>query len=35
MLRGRLEDAGYHTDEYRMARGIMIRVTGSKLLADG
>jgi hypothetical protein len=30
MLRGRLEDDGYHTDEYRMTRGVMIHVTGSK-----
>jgi len=30
MLRGRLEDGRYHTDEYRLARGIMIHVTGSK-----
>ena len=35
MLRGRLEDDGYHTEEYRLARGIMIHVTGSKLLGDG
>ena len=30
ILRGRLEDNGYHTEEYRMARGVMIQVTGSK-----
>ena len=30
MLRGRLEDDGYWTEEYRMARGIMIHVTGSR-----
>ena len=30
MLRGRLEDNGYHTSEYRMVRGVMIHVTGSK-----
>ena len=30
VLRGRLEDGGYWTEEYRMARGVMIQVTGSK-----
>jgi hypothetical protein len=30
ILRGRLEDNGYHTEEYRLARGVMIQVTGSK-----
>jgi hypothetical protein len=25
-----LEDNGYHTEEYRIARGIMIQITGSK-----
>jgi hypothetical protein len=30
VLRGRLEDDGYHTEEYRLARGIMIHVTGAK-----
>ena len=31
ILRGRLEDDGYHTAEYRMARGIMVRLSGSEL----
>ena len=30
ILRGRLEDDGYWTEEYRLARGIMIRLTGSR-----
>ena len=30
ILRGRLEDDGYNTAEYRMARGIMIRLSGSE-----
>ena len=30
ILRGRLEDDGYHTEEYRLARGVMIQLTGSK-----
>jgi hypothetical protein len=30
VLRGRLDDAGYWTGEYRLARGIMIRLAGSK-----
>jgi hypothetical protein len=30
ILRGRLEDNGYHTEEYRLARGVMIQLTGSK-----
>ena len=36
ILRGRLEDDGYHTEEYRMARGVMIRVSGSRpaMIAD-
>lgn len=31
ILRGRLEDDGYHTGEYRTTRGVMIRLSGSKL----
>jgi len=31
ILCGRLEDDGYHTGEYRTARGVMIRLSGSKL----
>ena len=31
ILRGRLEDVGYHTEEYRTARGVMIRLTGARL----
>ena len=30
ILRGRLEDDGYHTEEYRMISHIMIHVTGSR-----
>ena len=30
ILRGRLEDDGYHTEEYRMLRGVMIQLTGGK-----
>ena len=30
ILRGRLEDDGYWTGEYRLTRGVMIHVTGSK-----
>ena len=30
VLRGGLEDDGYWTEEYRMARGVMIRISGSK-----
>ena len=30
-LRGRLEDDGYRTGEYRTARGVMIRLSGAKL----
>ena len=29
-LRGRLEDDGYHTEEHRLARGVMIQLTGSR-----
>jgi hypothetical protein len=29
-MRGRLEDNGYHTEEYRLARGVMIQITGSR-----
>ena len=31
ILRGRLEDDGYRTEEYRMARGVMIHLSGAKL----
>ena len=31
ILRGRLEDDGYHTGEYRTARGVMIRLSGARL----
>jgi len=31
ILRGRLEDDGYHTGEYRTAPGVMIRLSGAKL----
>jgi hypothetical protein len=27
VLRSRLEDNGYHTEEYRLPRGVMIQVT--------
>ena len=30
ILRGRLEDDGYRTGEYRTARGVMIHLTGSR-----
>lgn len=30
VLRGRLEDDGYWTEEWRLARGIMIRLAGSR-----
>ena len=30
ILRGRLEDDGYHTAEYRTARGVMIQLTCSR-----
>jgi hypothetical protein len=31
ILRGRLEDDGYWTGEYRTARGVMIRLSGARL----
>ena len=31
ILRGRLEDVGYRTEEYRTARGVMIRLSGARL----
>ena len=31
ILRGRLEDDGYRTGEYRTARGVMIRLSGARL----
>ena len=34
ILRGRMEDDGYHTEEYRLARGIMIQLTGSRRPAE-
>jgi hypothetical protein len=30
ILRGRLEDHGCWTEEYRMARGVVIHLTGSR-----
>ena len=30
ILRGRLENNGYHTEEYRLAGGVMIQLTGSR-----
>jgi hypothetical protein len=29
-LRGRLEDEGSHTEEYRTTRGVMIQLTGQQ-----